>query len=65
MLMAADDRSDLWQQSIDIDDDDDGLSIDIESLWEILGESPPDTGPLQVGCDSYCQGFVCCGRFAS
>ncbi|XP_058195754.1 helicase-like transcription factor CHR28 isoform X2 [Rhododendron vialii] len=47
MLMAADDRSDLWQQSIDIDDGDDGLSIDIESLWEILGESPPDPGPLQ------------------
>lgn len=58
MLMAADDRSDPWQQTIDIDDDgcedDDGLSIDIDSLWEILGESPPDPGPLQVGCDSYC-----------
>ncbi|KAI8567575.1 hypothetical protein RHMOL_Rhmol02G0132600 [Rhododendron molle] len=47
MLMAADDRSDLWQQTIDIEDEDDGLSIDIESLWEILGESPPDPGPLQ------------------
>lgn len=48
LMAAADDRSDVWP--VEDHSDDVRLSIDIESLWEILSESP-DPAPLKVRCD--------------
>ena len=51
MLMADGRSNNLSFEDLSAGDDDKGMSIDIDSLWEILGENPgPD--PLQVGCES-------------
>ncbi|XP_057462805.1 helicase-like transcription factor CHR28 [Actinidia eriantha] len=46
-MLMADDRSNNWSfEDLSAADDDMGMSIDVDSLWEILGENP-GSDPLQ------------------